>query len=453
MPKIRIGLSTDFNLTGEKVGIGTTNPTSRLDVAGQILADTTTGGGGISTFKEYQGFSRIKPAINDVTTIDNYDCGSFGSLSGEIRITADTTVSSGSTIEVGKTKTLTVTDRFAVPFGGRNTRDVTPEAGTLRFNQDVKSLEFFTGNEWKIVNSYARPDGGSRGVFMGGEVPRARDHISYCNIASLGNTNNFGDLLTGRYGGAAMSSSTRGVVAGGWATPANNFDIEYITMASEGNSIDWGIDSTGGWGSSGTSSSTRGVIASGGYPSANATIESIFFTTVGTKEDWGDLTLQRGRGTTGFNDGTRSIFFGGYNPVHTSLMEYKTTASNGDAVYFGELLTTSRLSGGMSSSTRGITGTQDYNDNDKAMGYTTIQTLGNAQYFGDLTVKRGWAGATSNGVRGLYVAGRETPSGTNVIDYCNMASAGDFVDFGDLTDEQGMQKSCVSDSHGGLGGF
>ena len=46
MPKIRIGLSTDFNLTGEQVGIGTTVPTARLEVAGQILADNTAGSGG-----------------------------------------------------------------------------------------------------------------------------------------------------------------------------------------------------------------------------------------------------------------------------------------------------------------------------------------------------------------------------------------------------------------------
>ena len=34
------------------------------------------------------------------------------------------TVSSGSTVEVGKTKTLTVTDRFAVPLGETNNRDL-----------------------------------------------------------------------------------------------------------------------------------------------------------------------------------------------------------------------------------------------------------------------------------------------------------------------------------------
>ena len=63
MPSIIIGLSTDFNLVGEQVGIGTTNPAARLDVAGQILADNTAGSGGISTFKAYQGFHQTQSNI------------------------------------------------------------------------------------------------------------------------------------------------------------------------------------------------------------------------------------------------------------------------------------------------------------------------------------------------------------------------------------------------------
>ena len=80
----------------------------------------------------------------------------------------ETTVSSGSTVEVGKTKTLTVTDRFAVPLGETNNRDNAPEPGTTRFNQDFGTLEFFDGANWKTVNSYNRGGAAGRAVFGGG---------------------------------------------------------------------------------------------------------------------------------------------------------------------------------------------------------------------------------------------------------------------------------------------
>jgi hypothetical protein len=357
---------------------------------------------------------------------------------------------------------VSVTGHFSVPNGGSNDRQLSPIEGTVRFNDDLNTLEFFNGNEWRQFTYNQGQSGGSRAVFMGGEAPSptyalSGKNISYANISSLGNSNNFGDLsLNGKYGGSGMSNSTRGVIAGGWNSspgPGNQYDIEYITIASEGNAIDWGENNTGGWGSTGSSSSTRGLSAGGGYPSASVTIDSILFSTVGTKEDWGDITAYKGRGTTSCNDPTRSVFFGGYTPALQSTIEYKTTASDSNTVFFGDLITTTRLMPGMSSSTRGVMGTQDYQANDFAMGYITIATTGNAQYFGDLTVARSWAGATANQVRGLYVGGRQSGTYYNTIDYCTISTAGNFVDFGDLTGGNNMQKACVSDSHGGLGGF
>ena len=154
MPSIRIGYSSEFVLRNELVGIGSTATSERLDVAGQIRSENTAGSGGVSTFREYQGFSQTEANITNNITIDNGSGGPYGSLTGEIKITGETTVSSGSTVEVGKTKTLTVTDRFAVPLGETNNRDNAPEAGTTRFNQDFGTLEFFDGVSWKTVNSY-----------------------------------------------------------------------------------------------------------------------------------------------------------------------------------------------------------------------------------------------------------------------------------------------------------
>ena len=125
-------------------------------------------------------------------------------LTGEIKITGETTVSSGSTVEVGKTKTLTATDRFAVPLGETNNRDNVPEAGTTRFNQDFGTLEFFDGANWKTVNSYARYHGGGAGrmVMFGGtfDYPASDEAktIDFVNINTLGNAQYFGDLTSAR---------------------------------------------------------------------------------------------------------------------------------------------------------------------------------------------------------------------------------------------------------------
>ena len=70
MPSIRVGFSTDLNITGGLTGIGTTNPAARLDVAGQITVEDTAGSGGVSTFREYQGFSQVEANItNNITCL------------------------------------------------------------------------------------------------------------------------------------------------------------------------------------------------------------------------------------------------------------------------------------------------------------------------------------------------------------------------------------------------
>ena len=59
MPSIRVNLSTDLNITGGLTGIGTTNPAAQLDIAGQITVEETNNPGGITTLREYQGFSQV----------------------------------------------------------------------------------------------------------------------------------------------------------------------------------------------------------------------------------------------------------------------------------------------------------------------------------------------------------------------------------------------------------
>ena len=84
--------------------------------------------------------------------------------------------------------------------------------------------------------------GGASNLFPGNVMT---SDISYINIASTGNPQNFGDLSAGRNFGnsGGMSSSTRGVFACGYIAPAPSATqnvIEYITLATEGDAVDFG---------------------------------------------------------------------------------------------------------------------------------------------------------------------------------------------------------------------
>jgi len=452
MPSIRIGLSTQFNLENEQVGIGTTNPTEFLEVIGNIKAEGAAGGSGVSTFREYQGFHQSEQGIANNIVIDNAKSGPFSSLSADLVISGETTISSGSTVEIGKTKTLTITDKFAVPFGDTNSRDGTPEAGTTRFNQDFGTLEFFDGNNWKTVNSYARGNAAGRAVFGGGNPMSSTNQvIDFVNITTLGNAQNFGEMYALRRSGSGMSSSIRGLFGGGASPgPSSNDDtIDYITIASAGNPIDFGNLSTARRNPTGASSSTRGLTAGGYVSAANDTIDYVEIATLGNALDFGNL-VQASYYPSGAASPTRAIFAGGLDAY--SLMSFVSFASKGNSTEFGDMVSGGgELSQGCSSSIRGIfTGGSGSSPYTKTIEYVTFSSLGNSIYFGELTQARVTFNASTQ-VRAV-LAGGATPANVNTIDYITISSAGNAQDFGDLTRE--TTGACtVSDSHGGLGGF
>ena len=457
MPSIRIGYSTDFNLNNELVGIGSTTATSTLDVAGQIVADNTAASGGVSTFREYQGFQQIQQDISNNILIDNGSNGNFNSLSGEIRISGETTVSSSSTITGGKLETLTITDKFAVPLGDTNSRDNTPEAGTTRFNQDFGTLEFFDGNNWKTVNSYSRGGAAGRGVLTGGS-PAGEQRMEYFNLHTLGNSQYFGDTVhNGRYIHGACGSETRGIVGGGYdGSEGGNSqsDIEYFTIASAGNAIDFGdLDAQEFRNSAACSSSTRGLFFGGGHPSYYNTIEYIEINTLGNALDFGDQVTSAAVKSS-FSSSTRGFSFGGF-PAYSPAISVVNIASKGNATKFGEMTSAGLAYGGCANSVRGMfaggytAGAQEM----KTINYITMASEGNAQYFGDLTVGRNYPGGMATQTRAVFCSGTDgSPSTTNLIDYVNIASASNAVDFGDVMEATQRQRG-TTDSHGGLGGF
>ena len=86
------------------------------------------------------------------------------------------------------------------------------------------------------------------------------------------------------------SSSTRGLIAGGYTTPSHLNTIEYITIATKGAAFDYGDLHTARSGVSGTSNGSRGLIAGGSYIN---NIQYVTISTFGNAQDFGDLTLGR----------------------------------------------------------------------------------------------------------------------------------------------------------------
>ena len=460
MPSIRIGFSTDFNLVGEQVGIGTTNPTATLEVAGTIIADNTAGSGGITTLTTYDGFLQSSQVEANTVSIAETSKGNLNSLSDEIKISGEVTVTGDTPIVGGRLESLTVTGKFDLPHGGSEDREDTPEKGTTRFNQDLGQLEFYTGLEWRTVGSY---DGSGRGraVFAGGYTPTSgaagsyASVMDYVNIHSRGNAVNFGEMHAGTYAAPfGFSSATRGVFGGGYKNTtgtASNNDTAYITIASEGNTIDFGnLNSSSNWGKSAHASSTRGL-AMGGFGTTNA-IDYVEIATTGNFLDFGDLVAGE-FGGAGMGSPTIALSVGsGPN----GYINQVTIASKGNAILWGETNKNPQYyAGGGSNSVRGL-----FNKTRETT--TEVQSLiiassGSVENFGNLTstIGQNYPGGNGNCASQttlLFAGGGNTANAVNTIETISITTAGNTTDFGDLTTKRGYMGAC-SDSHGGLGGF
>ena len=448
MAKVRIGFSTHFEVENELVGIGTDNPTNTKQVLGNIKSSDAKVIG-ITTLTTFDGFTDTKLSLQ----------GSVGAkqhtTSGEIIIEGEVTVSSGTTFTSGP-ENLTVTDSFTLP----GISDDKPSVGTTRFNENLGALEFYTGVEWKAVNSYIDMGNAGRGVFFGGGWGPApltdSTLIDYIQISTLGNAVNFGNLATATVRSGACSSPIRGLCGGG-SFPNEHNTIQYVTIQSSGNAFDFG-DLTGENNeraeTSALSSSTRGVWGGGGqYPdSATNIMDYVEIMTLGNALDFGDLTEIKS--TTGaVSNGTRGVFMGGAISTYVANIDYMTIASKGNAAVFGSLAVSINRPASFSNRVRGFSaGGPSTGGYVNAIQFITIASTGNATVFGDLSNKVRAPGGTSNQIRGIMAGGLDPSVYINTIEYVTIASTGNASDFGDLTQQRMAAPGC-SDSHGGLGGF
>ena len=187
-----------------------------------------------------------------------------------------------------------------------------------------------------------------------------------------------------------------------------------------------------------TTTRGRAVHGGGADPSPNSYtgFMSVFeMATQGNAIDFGSL-LKAGQGHDGFSSSTRGFFTGRKTPSANpdDDIEYFTIASGGQTIFFGNLTTARRLAGTFSSSTRGIVAEGITPSNTNIIDYVEISTLGDALDFGDSIAIGGLNAGCSSPVKGIFNGGR-TESGTWVsrVEEVTIASKGNSVKFGDLT--------------------
>ena len=365
--------------------------------------------------------------------------------------------------EIVGVSTFSATSYFVPPKGSTAERPSDCELGSIRFNTDTANLEYFRGktlgwSQFELVTpnlgggTGSNTGLGTRGVFGMRAEPSITDSIDFITISTLGNAQDFGNSTDSRYTYSTCASSTRGFMGGGFSALVDT--IDFVTFASTGNATDFGNLTQSRWVMcQGAADSTRGMFVGGLNPSPSTTyniIDYITMASTGNAQDFGDISSTRRMGS-GCQSSTRAIFAGGYTPSNTNVIDFVTTSTTGDAADFGDLNYEQNNGSAASNSTRGLffggnDGGNPYNNN---ISFITIATKGvNAADFGDLTVSVGGGGSSSSPTRAVRGGGL-APGNSNVIDFVEIATTGNAVDFGNLNAD-GHNLQGFSNGHGGL---
>ena len=112
------------------------------------------------------------------------------------------------------------------------------------FNIPTKGNGVFFGNLAQSNNWESFSGGGNsiRGFFAGGYIyPSGNTNlIEFINIASLGNSQEFGDLSSAKSMGDSGASNSTRIVFGGGIDPAGLNTMEYLNISTQGNVVDFG---------------------------------------------------------------------------------------------------------------------------------------------------------------------------------------------------------------------
>ena len=168
--------------------------------------------------------------------------------------------------------------------------------------------------------------------------------------------------------------------------------------------------------------------------SPNVQIDTISIKTTGNATDFGDLSQSpQGSVWSVHGSDTRCIFGGAY-PVAT-IIQYIVPTSQGNSADFGDLSVARGYIGGGSNKTRSVNYGGQTPGKGNVIDFMQIQTLGNATDFGDATQQGRQPAGNCNKRRAFLVGGDDGPSpatGTNRIEFVEISTTGNGIDFGDL---------------------
>ena len=344
--------------------------------------------------------------------------------------------------------------------------------GAIRFNTDSNRVEVWNGSIWgEMQLSYVGlatatdSDIGPRGLFFGGAIAphsaaNIKTDIDFINIASTGNSHDFGNLNVASSSSGTIASSTRGISYGGYgpSSPTRLADVDFVTISTRGIVTDWGVNSPLSRAEMGAvNNETRGLFCGGSpnpSPGTSTEIQMVTIASAGTAIIDTDNLSRGWDGVSSVNSPVRGVMAGGRSPAISSLIDFVSIPSLGDSQNFGDLSGRTLAFanyGAVCSPIRGLF-MGGYNPVTNSIQYVTISTTGNGAEFGDLSVGRDQSGGCSSPTRGVCAGGRTSPSPqthTDTIDYVQIQTLGNAVDFGNLGSAFNGSSGC-SNAHGGL---
>ena len=286
--------------------------------------------------------------------------------------------------------------------------------------------------------------GRGRGIIAGGDNPTFLSSMEFVEIATTGNSTDFGDMSEAKRNLTGASSSIRGIIFGGQTSPSPNapiMSIEYTTISSSGGGNDFGDLATSHVDGAGVTSEIRGFVCGGG--SYQNVIDFVIIASTGDSTDFGDLTEFGRQLNAGCESPTRGIIMGGYNGAPhpspssaTSTIQFFTFSSQGNTTKFGELTEKARNVIAVSDQTRGVR-MGGYSETANPAAFTdtidfiTMASEGNATDFGNCLSAILNGAPAQNKTRGVMMGG-STPTYQNTIQFITIQSAGNATDFGDL---------------------